>query len=115
MCDKLIVGVSTDEVVEKIKNKKPVVPFNERVEILKSVIYTDVVVSQELDSYLDKKEAWERYKFDTMFVGDDWKGKERWNKIEKEFKELKVGIVYLPYTKSTSSTTINKILEDYLW
>ena len=45
-----------------------------------------------------------------MFVGDDWKGTDKWNAYEKEFQELGVEIVYFPYTKGTSSTLLNEAL-----
>ena len=109
MCDKLIVGVSTDEIIQKVKNKKPTIPFEERCEILKSISYVDVVVPQE--NYENKFEPWERYKFDIMFVGDDWFNTNKWKGLEKQFDKKGVRIVYFPYTKGTSSTLINKILE----
>lgn len=111
MCDILIVGCSTDEVVQKMKNKAPVVPFLERIEILDALPYTDVVVSQNLEDYKDKFKAWEKYKFNLMFVGSDWQGTEKWNKLESRFKEVGVKIIYFPYTKTTSSTKINKLLD----
>ena len=64
LCDTLIVGCSSDEVVKKMKNKTPVIPFHERVEILEAIPYTDAVVKQELSDYTDKFKAWEKYKFD---------------------------------------------------
>lgn len=106
MCDKLIVGVSTDELV-KYKNKKAVIPFEERCEIVSSIKYVDVVVPQE---NLDKFESWKKLKFDILFVGDDWYNTERWKELEKKFKEKKVKVVYFPYTKGTSSTLINQML-----
>ena len=105
-CDKLIVGVTCDELVQ-YKFKNAVIPFNERVEILKQIKYVDKVVPQ-LD--MDKMAAWKRLNFNKMFVGDDWKGTEKWNNYEKDFKKVGVEIVYFPYTKGTSSTLINEIL-----
>jgi glycerol-3-phosphate cytidylyltransferase len=107
-CDKLIVGVTTDELVS-YKNKKAIIPFEERIEIVRHIKYVDVVVPQ---MSMDKKEAWERYKFDIMFVGDDWFKTEKWEKFEQEFNEIGVKIVYFPYTKGTSSTLINNVLKD---
>ena len=107
-CDKLIVGVTTDELVS-YKNKKAIIPFEERIEIVRHIKYVDVAVPQ---ISMDKKEAWERYKFDIMFVGDDWFKTEKWEKFEKEFNEIGVKIVYFPYTKGTSSTLINNVLKD---
>lgn len=106
MCDYLIVGVSTDDLVA-YKNKKPVIPFNERIEIVKAIKYVDKVVPQE---NMNKMEAWKKYKFNVMFVGDDWRGTEKWNNYEKEFEKIGVKIQYFPYTKGTSSTLINQVL-----
>lgn len=106
MCDKLIVGVSVDKLVQ-YKNKHPVIPFEERVEIVRACRYVDVAVRQDS---LDKMDAYNRFKFDFMFVGDDWYQTESWNDREKEFMNKGVKIMYFPYTKSTSSTLINKTL-----
>lgn len=106
-CDYLIVGVTTDELSMQLKNKTPVIPFYERLEIIKSLRYVDEVVSQNT---MDKFAAWEKYKFHKMFVGSDWKGTEKWNALEKDFSNVGVEIVYFPYTKSTSSTFLKSVL-----
>ena len=106
LCDKLIVGVSTDDLV-LYKNKKPVIPFEERFEIVQSIQYVDAVVPQV---NMNKIEAYAKLKFDVMFVGDYWYSTEKWNKIEGQLSEKGVRIVYFPYTKNTSSTLINKTL-----
>lgn len=108
MCDKLIVGITTDELSLSTKNKIPIIPYNERADIVRSIKYVDLVVPQE---NLDKLEQFKKLKFDIMFVGDDWYQNERWKNIEKEFKKLKVKIIYFPYTKTTSSTLIRNIIE----
>ena len=72
-CDRLIVGVTSDDLV-RYKHKNAVIPFEERIEIVKSIIYVDEVVAQ---TSMDKFEAWKRLGFDVMFVGSDWKGHER--------------------------------------
>ena len=108
MCDKLIVGVTTDELVS-YKNKRAVIPYNERVEIVRSIKYVDSVIPQE---NMDKFEMWQKVKFDIMFVGDDWFNTPKWEEIEKKFSEVGVRIVYFPYTKGTSSTLINQTLND---
>jgi glycerol-3-phosphate cytidylyltransferase len=107
MCDKLIVGVSTDDLVS-YKHKKAVIPFEERLEIVKSIKYVDRVVAQE---NMDKFGAWEKLHFNVMFVGSDWKNTEKWNNYEKEFGKVNVKIVYFPYTKGTSSTILNETLK----
>ncbi len=109
LCDKLIVGVSSDKLVKKYKNKYPVISQKERIEVVKSNKYVDYVVSQNT---LDKFESWKKLKYDVMFVGDDWYATKKWKDLDKEFRNLGVKIVYLPYTKGTSSTKINKILDN---
>ncbi|EJT6664680.1 glycerol-3-phosphate cytidylyltransferase [Clostridium perfringens] len=106
-CDYLIVGVSTDELVQEYKNKKPIIPFYERCEIVKALEYVDKVVAQE---NRDKFWAWKKLNFDVMFVGDDWKGKSLFVEVEEEFEKVGVDIVYFPYTKDTSSTILREKL-----
>lgn len=106
-CEFLIVGVTTDELVS-YKNSKAIIPQQERMEILRNIKCVDMVVSQK---DMDKMSAWEEYKFDVMFVGSDWKGTDKWNKLEEDFSEIGVDILYFPYTKSTSSTYLRGVLE----
>ena len=110
LCDKLIVGVSTDTVVKKYKNKKPIIPYSERVEVIKNSKYVDMVVPQNT---LDKFISWKKLKYDIILVGDDWFASKKGRLLDKRFKELGVRIIYLPYTKKTSSTKINNILNQY--
>lgn len=104
-CDYLIVGVSTDELVQKEKNKTTIIPFEQRVEIVKAIRYVDAVVPQydkdKLAAYLrmDKK-------FDKMFVGSDWEGTSQWKKYEEQFLPYGVEIVYLPHTDNISSSDL---------
>ena len=107
LCDKLIVGVSSDNLVKKYKNKYPVISQKERMEVVKSNKYVNYVVSQNT---LDKFISWKKLKYDIMFVGDDWYDTKKWQELDKKFKKVGVRIVYLPYTKGTSSTKINNIL-----
>lgn len=111
MCDYLIVGVSTDELVEKEKDKTPVIPFSERVEIIRALKYVDEVVPQVNK---DKVSAWNKYHFDKMFVGSDWKGTPQWNLLEEQFKPLGVEIVYLPHTDGISSTELTTLIKKML-
>lgn len=106
MCDKLVVGVTTDDLVS-YKNKKAVIPFDERIEIVRSIKYVDAAVAQ---SDMDKMDAWKRYKFDLMFVGDDWYKTDKWDEYEDELNRVGVKIIYFPYHKGTSSTLINETL-----
>lgn len=110
-CDYLIVGVSTDELVLKEKNKIPVIPYEERMKIVEAIRYVDKVVPQ-VDK--NKREAWDKYHFDKMFVGSDWQGTDAWNSYEKEFEPLGVEIVYLQYTEGVSSTKLTSVIKDML-
>lgn len=114
LCDRLIVGVIPDEIVFLNKDKTPIIPYQERVEILESIKYVDAVVPQVPDECEDKFKAWEKYRFDLMFVGDDWFGTAKWEGIEKKFNEVNVKIIYFPYTKHTSSTKINKMIDSFM-
>jgi glycerol-3-phosphate cytidylyltransferase len=106
-CDYLIVGVSTDELVRKEKNKTPIIPFEDRCEIVSAIKYVDMVVPQ---TDKDKLSAWQRYKFNKMFVGSDWKGTPQWTEFERIFSCLGVEIVYFPYTKRISSTLLREMI-----
>ena len=94
-CEFLIVGVSTDELVEKYKHKTPIIPFEERMAIVAAIKYVDQVVPQ---FNMDKFEAWEQIHFNALFHGDDWKGSSMYNEIENKFKKIGVDMVFLPHT-----------------
>ena len=102
-CDYLVVGVSTDELVIKEKNKNPVIPFADRCKIVESIKYVDEVVPQ-VDK--NKMNAWKRLHFHKMFVGSDWKGTDAWNEYERQFAAIGVEIVYLEHTDGISSTLL---------
>ena len=106
-CDYLIVGVSTDELVIHDKKHAPIIPFEERCAIVEAIKYVDKVVSQPDKNKLG---AWEKYKFNKMFVGSDWKGTDAWNNFEKQFEPLGVEIVYLSHTDGISSTMLREKL-----
>lgn len=108
-CDYLIVGVSTDELVQHDKNKTPIIPFIDRCKIVEAIKYVDKVVPQENKN---KFEAWEKYKFDKMFVGSDWEGSAIWKKFEEEFEPVGVKIVYLDHTDGISSSILRERLND---
>ncbi len=106
MCDKLIVGVTVDELVA-YKGKQAMIPFEDRIEIVRSIKYVDAAVPQY---DMDKLSACKKLGADILFVGDDWYGTEKWQKYEEEFAREGIRIVYFPYTKGISSTQITKAL-----
>ena len=107
MCDKLIVGVTTDELVS-YKNKQAIIPFNERIEIIRNIKYVDLAIPQE---DMDKVSMCKKLKADYLFVGDDWYNTDKWEKYEKELERIGTKVIYFPYTKGTSSTLLNNTLE----
>ena len=109
-CDYLIVGVNSDELVKSYKNKVAVVPFEERAEIISSIKGVDEVL--RIDT-LDKLDAWNRRRYDLLFIGSDWKGNDRWSETEKIMGEHGVRVIYLPYTQGTTSTLLREKLTGY--
>ena len=110
-CDYLIVGVSTDDLVRKEKNKTPIICYKERVAIVSAIKYVDKVVPQENKN---KFSAWEKYRFNKMFVGADWRGSTQWKEYEKQLSPYGVEIVYLPHTDGISSTQLTEVVKNYL-
>lgn len=106
-CEYLIVGVSTDEVVQVYKHKTPIIPFEERCAIVSAIKYVDKVVPQVS---MDKMEAYEKLGFDVIFHGSDWKGSDMYNKISEEFNAVGVDVVFFPHTEGISSTRLAEIL-----
>jgi glycerol-3-phosphate cytidylyltransferase len=110
-CDRLIVGVATDEALVAMKGRPPVIPHQERMEIIASVGFVDDVVT---DRSQDKRIAWRHHPFDILFKGDDWKGTAKGSRLEAEMAEVGARVVYLPYTPWTSSTMLREFLTAYV-
>ena len=104
-CDYLIVGVSTDEVVESYKHHLPMIPYEQRAAIVAAIKYVDEVVPQ---TTMDKTEFLKQRHFDVMFHGDEWKGTDLYNNYEKEFAKLGARIDYLSHTEGISSSMLRK-------
>lgn len=106
-CDYLIVGVSTDELVLREKNKNTIIPFEDRCAIVEAIRYVDQVVPQE-----DKNKfaAWQRLHFNKMFVGSDWKGTPQWQVYEEQLSPYGVEIIYLSHTDGISSSLLRKMI-----
>ena len=103
--DVLIVGVSTDELVSSYK-KPPVIPFEERIQIVEALKYPDIVIPQHS---LDHSELIRKLHINIFVVGDDWFGK--YDYLEK----LGVKVFYFPYGKGTSTSKVKeKIYNNYL-
>lgn len=106
MCDRLIVGVTVDELVA-YKGKQAMIPFEDRIEIVRSCKYVDAAVPQY---DMDKLSACKKLGAKLLFVGDDWYGTNKWEEYEKQFTEAGIQIIYFPYTRGISSTKITEAL-----
>jgi glycerol-3-phosphate cytidylyltransferase len=108
-CDRLVAGVVSDEMAERAKGRRPVVPLVERLEILGSIRYVDEVVAETVP---DKIQMWEQLRFDVLIKGDDWRGTPKGDALEQAMASVGVEVAYLPYTAHTSSTLLRRLLED---
>ena len=106
-CDHLIAGVATDESLERMKGRSPIVPLVERMAMVAALRMVDSVVP---DYDQDKRLAWERSPFDVLFKGTDWKGTDKGRRLEAEMAEVGASVIYLPYTPTTSSTMLRRTL-----
>lgn len=106
-CDYLIAGVASTEATLQMKNREPVVPLHERLEIVRNIRLVDEVV---VDNYPDKVDAWRAVGFNVIFKGDDWRGTEKGLRLEAGMQALGVDVVYFPYTVHTSSTLLRRAL-----
>lgn len=102
-CDYLVVGVHKDA---SHKGKETFISFEERKEIVKNIRFVDEVI----DSLPEDSDVWKNIKYDFLFVGSDYKGTERFNKYEKYFEDKNVEIIYFPYTQTTSSSELRKLI-----
>jgi glycerol-3-phosphate cytidylyltransferase len=107
-CDFLIAGVVSDEMAERAKGKRPVVPFAERLEIVRHISYVDDVHPEVLPEKID---TWRECRFDVIFKGDDWRGTPKGLKLERDFAAVGVDVVYFPYTAHTSSSLLRQVLD----
>ena len=108
-CDYLIVGVNSDELVASYKNKVPVVGQDYRKMIVENIKAVD---EAHIVDTLDKLEILKQISFDTIFIGDDWKGSQRWSATQESLKAHGVEVVFLPYTQNISSTMLRTQKDD---
>ncbi len=107
LCDKLIVGVTVDELV-LYKGKRAMIPYSDRAEIIRSIKYVDAVVPQY---DMDKVAACKKLGATLLFVGDDWYGSEKWQNYDEVCRKEGIKIIYFPYTRGISSTKITEALQ----
>ncbi|ASN40210.1 adenylyltransferase/cytidyltransferase family protein [Paeniglutamicibacter terrestris] len=107
-CDFLIAGVVSDEICEATKGKRPIVPLEERLEIVSSIEFVDSAIA---DMWPDRLDTWREVGFNVFFKGDDWYGTARGLELERRFGEVGVAVEYFPYTVHTSSTGLRNALD----
>jgi glycerol-3-phosphate cytidylyltransferase len=108
-CDFLIAGVVSDEVLITHKGVTPVIPLAERLEIVRSIRFVDDARPAITN---DKLAIWRDLRFDILFKGDDWRGTEKGDRLERDFASVGVEVVFFPYTASTSSSVLRRALRD---
>lgn len=108
-CDYLVVGVNSDDLVMQYKNKKTNINELDRATIVNAIKGVDKVI---ITKTLDKKILHNSIKFDAIFIGDDWKGNERWIKTEEELAKVGAEVVYLPHTDGISTTMLTEKIEN---
>ncbi|MGY1840472.1 MULTISPECIES: adenylyltransferase/cytidyltransferase family protein [unclassified Modestobacter] len=106
-CDRLVVGVVSDEMLLQAKGRLPVIPLAERMEIVRNLRFVDDVHAEVVP---DKVDTWREVGFDVIFKGDDWRGTAKGDKLERDFAAVGVRVHYFPYTMHTSSTILRKAL-----
>ncbi len=109
-CRYLRVGVLSDELVMEFKNKAPVIPLAERMEILAAIRDVDEVVA--ITDNPSRLLEWDRRHFDCFFSGDDYADNPYWIWEREELRKRGSDIVFFPYTKGQSSTRIREKLKD---
>ena len=106
VCDKLVVGICTDEYSIRYKNKKPLFNEKERLRIVSSLKSVDSAFIVSIDEVEDKTLILDRCRFDVLFSGSDWQGSERFAHTQAQFDEIGIDIVFFPYTAGISTTDL---------
>jgi cytidyltransferase-like protein len=107
LCDRLIVGVISDEESKTRKGKTTVIPHLQRLELVKNIVGVDVAVPVMED---DKYKEWEKFKYDILFVGQDHYGEKIWIQHEKDLYG-KAKTVYLPLVGSENKISTSEIIK----
>ena len=102
--DKLIVAVSTDE-FNATKGKTTLMPFEHRVELVRSVRFVDEVIAES--NWEQKISDVQNHQVDVFVMGSDWQGK-------FDFLTPYCEVVYLPRTDNVSSTDLKKAIQVFM-
>lgn len=105
LCEYLIVDIYTDDVIKGYKKSPSIIGEEQRAAIVSAIRYVDKV---HMQNTLDKISAYNNYKFDAIFIGNDWENSDRWNTICEQMKPLGVDVLFLPYTSGISTSSIKE-------
>jgi glycerol-3-phosphate cytidylyltransferase len=111
-CDFLRIGVLSDKVVHEFKQIYPIIPQEERMEILRALRDVDEVVLLETKEEVSRLIEWKKRPFDCFFSGDDYVDNAYWAWEKEELKKLGADMVFFPYTKKRSSSMIRRELQE---
>ena len=107
-CDLLFVGVCSDELVLKLKHRKPMIPFKDRIRIINALSCVSKAIPKTFDDDLFYAKS---VNAKIVFKGSDWENTQKWLANEKRFENEKILIRFLPYTKGISSTKLKGLIE----
>jgi len=103
--DTVAVGVASDEVVKLYKPNVPVIPLEQRIEMLQALSCVDIVLPyHELDYLTVCKEV----KADIFVIGEDWGRKPHNQDVENYFNAEGKKVFQIKYNPRNSSTQIKK-------
>lgn len=105
LCEYLIVGINSDDLVREYKRKSPVINETDRARIVSNIKAVDEC---RIVTTLDKMQIRKQIPFDVIFIGDDWKGNPRWEKTSVDMKRAGIDVVFLPHTVNVSSTFLRE-------
>ena len=101
--------MNSDELMESYKHKAPVICQENRKRIVENIKAVD---EAHIVDTLDKLEILKDIPFDAIFIGDDWKGSQRWTDTKERLNARGVEVVFLPYTQNVSSTQLREQKDD---
>jgi cytidyltransferase-like protein len=103
--DVVAVGVASDRVVSSDKPDVPIIPLDEREEMLRSLRCVDIVRPYYELEYVS---AYEELDVDIFVIGEDWGNKPHNLDVERYLKTEGKKLVQVLYNSRTSSTMIKK-------